>query len=641
MNKKYSKVFRICFFTILFFAVLNFAIHIYRTIQFNKLEREISPNSNECLFELKPRGGITDSWDKVDVEVDGKICTLTGVTYDGVFENNSDYNISDWSLRFNARTNCYINKAWCGEMEIHQIRNEKEFVQTLDLRNCTKDELKIEYLEIGQDLLFPLKNGDYIIYIPSNDADEFPKSAVNGITRNVTIGMIFYHLKDQNIITSDYSVRYKFKKDYFQGLEPKIFLSMIALLSLSLIVKFSANIAYRKATEEAEKLMNIQKIHDLEQLNKKIEESNSVIKAISEIYKILYKVNIDEDTYSCIRTRTKTERFLKKFTSAEEALKYLPRFAFVDENMEKIEDFYNPKTWKQRLRDSDVCSLDFIGIIGNGTGWVRTNLIVSTRNEKGEAVEVLIAIQDVDKEVKSEQERKKQLEIANKVMKSYNETLNEEIKMRMEHIKEIQQKVVIGLASVIGNRDSDTGGHVNRTSDIIKIIVDEIRNQNKDLIDEQKAADIVRAAPMHDLGKIYISPSILCKPAKLTVEEYEKMKEHSVNSGDIVNLILKDVEEEHFVETAFNVARFHHERWDGNGYPEKLVGEKIPLEARIMAVADVYDALVSRRCYKQPMSFGQAFEIMCDGMGSQFDPMMKSIFEACRYRLEAYYSQNA
>ena len=118
------------------------------------------------------------------------------------------------------------------------------------------------------------------------------------------------------------------------------------------------------------------------------------------------------------------------------------------------------------------------------------------------------------------------------------------------------------------------------------------------------------------------------------------MKTHSSKSGEIVKSILEGVEEELFVNTAFNIARFHHERWDGAGYPDKLAGEEIPLEARIMAVADVYDALVSRRCYKEPLSFEQASEIMCEGMGSQFDPSMKEIFLSCREKLEEYYSEN-
>ncbi|MCR4842317.1 MAG: HD domain-containing protein, partial [Eubacterium sp.] len=224
------------------------------------------------------------------------------------------------------------------------------------------------------------------------------------------------------------------------------------------------------------------------------------------------------------------------------------------------------------------------------------------------------------------------------VMQDYNESLNTEVAQKTENIKNIQEKVVLGLADMVDNRDNNTGGHVKRTSDIIRIVVDEIRKQGVYDIGDEFASDIVRAAPMHDLGKITIENAILCKPGKLTDDEYAIMKTHSAKSGEFVHIILDGVEEDHFVTVAFNVARFHHERWDGRGYPDGLVGEMIPLEARIMAIADVYDALVSERCYKKPMSFEKAATIMEEGMGSQFDPNMLSVFMGCRTRLEEYYA---
>jgi len=223
------------------------------------------------------------------------------------------------------------------------------------------------------------------------------------------------------------------------------------------------------------------------------------------------------------------------------------------------------------------------------------------------------------------------------IMTSYNETLNAEVKKKTDNIAGIQQKIVVGMANIIENRDDNTGGHVKRTSDVIKILIDEIIKQQTENIEVQLANDIVRAAPMHDLGKVTIDSSILCKKGRLDNEEYAIMKTHSSKSGEMVRILLDGVEEEHFVETAFNIARYHHERWDGKGYPEGLVGTMIPLEARIMAVADVYDALVSKRCYKEPMSFEEAREIMCQGMGTQFDPNMKKIFLSCREKLEEYY----
>ena len=227
------------------------------------------------------------------------------------------------------------------------------------------------------------------------------------------------------------------------------------------------------------------------------------------------------------------------------------------------------------------------------------------------------------------------------IVTSYNEKLNAEVAAKTRDILEMQDKIVAGMANMIENRDNNTGGHVKRTSDIIRILVDEIRREGLYGIDETKAADIIRAAPMHDLGKLSIENSILNKPGRLTEEEYSIMKTHAEKSGEIVMILLKGVEEDHFVETAYRVARYHHERWDGRGYPEQLVGSMIPVEARIMAVADVYDALVSPRSYKASMDPGMAARIMQEGMGTQFDPALFPVFAACRDRLEAYYRQPA
>ncbi|MCR4924225.1 MAG: HD domain-containing protein [Lachnospiraceae bacterium] len=223
------------------------------------------------------------------------------------------------------------------------------------------------------------------------------------------------------------------------------------------------------------------------------------------------------------------------------------------------------------------------------------------------------------------------------ITKDYNKTLNIEVAQKTAHIKLIQEKLVLGLANMIENRDDNTGGHVKRTSDIIRIIVQEVKNQGIYDINDQFIDDVIRAAPMHDLGKITIENSILRKPDKLTKEEYDTMKMHSVKSGEFVSIILNDVEEEHFVRIAFNIARYHHEHWDGRGYPEGLVGEMIPLEARIMAIADVYDALASKRSYKEAFDLNRVSKIMLDGMGSHFDPQMESVFIACLPELEAYY----
>ena len=130
----------------------------------------------------------------------------------------------------------------------------------------------------------------------------------------------------------------------------------------------------------------------------------------------------------------------------------------------------------------------------------------------------------------------------------------------------------------------------------------------------------------------------ICEGKFKTSEEYDKMKAHAAEGARIVKSILEGVEEEEFVNIATNVAHYHHEKWDGSGYPEKISGENIPLEARIMALADVFDALVSKRCYKEAFTYDKAFGIIEESLGSHFDPELGRIFIECREELEELYS---
>lgn len=224
------------------------------------------------------------------------------------------------------------------------------------------------------------------------------------------------------------------------------------------------------------------------------------------------------------------------------------------------------------------------------------------------------------------------------LLSKYNNNLRSEVEEKTKHIQNIQKKVLLGMANMVENRDGNTGGHIKRTSDVIEILVDSIREHHILELDDKFCRAVIEAAPMHDLGKIAIDDGILRKPGRLTAEEFAVMQTHAEKSGELVESILKDVEDAYFVAVAKHMARHHHEKWNGSGYPDGKKGEDIPLEARIMAVADVYDALVSKRCYKEPMSFEDAAEVMMESMGSHFDPQMQDVFVKSRKKLEEYYS---
>ena len=197
----------------------------------------------------------------------------------------------------------------------------------------------------------------------------------------------------------------------------------------------------------------------------------------------------------------------------------------------------------------------------------------------------------------------------------------------------MNDEFIIGLATMVESRDNSTGGHIKRTSEGVRILINEILKDNELNITEEFAKNIIKAAPMHDLGKIAVDDQILRKPGKFTEEEYEIMKKHSAEGARIIREIVDEKYNPQFKQIAENVAHYHHERIDGSGYPDKLKGDEIPLEARIMAIADVYDALVSKRVYKEKFSFEKAYEIIMDGMGSQFDKKLEKYFVLSLFNL--------
>ena len=225
------------------------------------------------------------------------------------------------------------------------------------------------------------------------------------------------------------------------------------------------------------------------------------------------------------------------------------------------------------------------------------------------------------------------------LMNNYNTDLEAEVDRQTQHISEMQDKIVLGMADVIENRDDNTGGHVRRTSFVIRFFIEELEKCGKEYgFSKSFLENVAKAAPMHDLGKIAVDDRVLRKPGKYTAEEFEEMKTHSEKGAGIIIQILEGVEDEKFIEIARNVAFYHHEKWNGEGYPHRLMGKDIPVEARIMALADVFDALVSKRCYKEKMSYEEAFKIIEDSLGSHFDPELGKLFLRCRPKLEAFYN---
>ncbi|MCR4990928.1 MAG: HD domain-containing protein [Lachnospiraceae bacterium] len=197
-----------------------------------------------------------------------------------------------------------------------------------------------------------------------------------------------------------------------------------------------------------------------------------------------------------------------------------------------------------------------------------------------------------------------------------------------ESTARMQDGLIVTMADMVESRDSDTGAHVQKTAAYVKIIVEGLKRKGYylDKVDDKFISDVVRSAPLHDVGKINISDQVLNKPGKLTPEEFEIMKTHTTAGKKILENAISSVQGENYLKEARNMAAYHHERWDGKGYPEGLHGEVIPLSARIMAVADVFDALTSPRVYKPAFSMEESIEMIKEGAGTQFDPKCVEVF---------------
>jgi len=204
-------------------------------------------------------------------------------------------------------------------------------------------------------------------------------------------------------------------------------------------------------------------------------------------------------------------------------------------------------------------------------------------------------------------------------------------------LQNLQNGIVFVLADMIENRDRGTGGHIDRTTKYIRLLIDEMIacGLHAEELNEMDLELLTSSARLHDIGKIAISDVILNKPGKLTDEEFEIMKTHAAEGVRIIDQIVTRTEDVEFLRNARLFAGYHHERWDGKGYPYGLAGAGIPLQGRIMAVVDVYDALVSVRPYKKAFSHEEAVKIITNGSGTQFDPDIADVFFAVNTSFKA------
>ena len=219
----------------------------------------------------------------------------------------------------------------------------------------------------------------------------------------------------------------------------------------------------------------------------------------------------------------------------------------------------------------------------------------------------------------------------------YKNDLEEKVREKTELIEHLQDVMMLAIAELVECRDENTGGHIKRTANYMKILLDEIVKSGlySDILTSDYVRDIIRSEPLHDVGKIGINDATLLKAGRLDDAEFEYMKNHAELGGQTIQRMINETNVESFLYIAKDMAHYHHEKWDGSGYPRGLKGGEIPISARIMAIVDVYDALTTKRPYKEALSHEKALEIILEGKGKSFDPKIIEIFEKIHHKFKS------
>ena len=221
------------------------------------------------------------------------------------------------------------------------------------------------------------------------------------------------------------------------------------------------------------------------------------------------------------------------------------------------------------------------------------------------------------------------------LLENYQRDLEREVDEKTARLQKMQEQMINGFSTLVENKNFVTGGHVQRTSAYAYAIARELQKEEAYplILTPSYCKKIRMVAPLHDIGKISIPDSILDKPGKLTPEEFATMQTHSEMGAMIIEKIMSENDDKEYIQLAKDIARYHHEKWNGEGYPKGLSGNDIPLAARIMAVADVFDALVSERPYKKAFTIDEAFSIIASESGSHFDPKVNTAFLKIRQEI--------
>lgn len=347
----------------------------------------------------------------------------------------------------------------------------------------------------------------------------------------------------------------------------------------------------------------------LEIKSKKLEKSEASLRQAQEIANIgNWELNLSTKRLWWSDTMN---RILEIDKSAEPDLKLYFQKVHPDDKEHAVQIFHNMQNGKV----PEECRFRLL-MEGNQIKWVHIRF-VEFRDFHGKLKEVHGTIQDITK-----------VKIVEEKLEEYNHHLEELVQKKVEEVSASQMATIHALVKLSESRDDETGAHIVRTPQYCRLLSEKLweMGMHRKEIDPGFIESITQASPLHDIGKVGIPDAVLLKPGKLTAEEFEIMKTHTTIGYHTLASTEKEYSGSAFIKIGKEIALCHHEKWDGSGYPKGLRGEEIPISARIMALADVYDALRSKRVYKEGYPHEKSLSIILQGRGSHFDPLLVDVF---------------
>ncbi|MFZ5949682.1 MAG: HD-GYP domain-containing protein [Candidatus Rifleibacteriota bacterium] len=321
----------------------------------------------------------------------------------------------------------------------------------------------------------------------------------------------------------------------------------------------------------------------------------------------------------------KVREFLSGLKAFDDAINVPPDLFLLDINMPEIDGFELCEKFKANEKLKDIPVLFISG---------RSEYSEKIKAFSGGGVDYITKPFNID-EVLARVKTHLQIRFMQRELIRYNNHLEDVVQEKVHEVSDAQVATIIALATLAESRDDATGGHIRRTQDFCLAIAEQLRKNSEysSLIDNCFVNNLYFAAPLHDIGKVGIRDQILLKPGKFNPEEFEIMKTHVLIGVKTLESIRERYPDNEFLNMGIAITRSHHEKWNGQGYPDSLKGQEIPLCARIMALADVYDALRSKRPYKEAFTHEVSCRIIFENAGSHFDPIIVEAFKAINYEI--------